>query len=84
MNLGFKIPPNKSIFSPVQEITFLGYVINRVQMKVRSTQEKMDKMKEALKQQQEKCGCKIIEIAGLIGLMVDCTKGVEELGAGKD
>lgn len=35
ISLGFKIHPDKSVLKPVRELTFLGYVINSVEMTVR-------------------------------------------------
>ena len=39
-NLGFFIHPDKSIFTPTQKITFLGYVIDSVEMSLTLTEEK--------------------------------------------
>lgn len=41
LHLGFKIHPDKSVFTRVQEITFLGYVINSEKMTVKPTKEKV-------------------------------------------
>lgn len=75
--LGFKIHPTKSVFKPVQEITFLGYIINSVEMTVRPTQEKVEKMIRAILELKGKIRARIREIAGIGGLMVDYVKGVE-------
>ena len=39
-NLGFTVHPKKSILVPTQEIVFVGFVINSIEMTVRLTQEK--------------------------------------------
>ena len=44
-SLGFVIHPDKSIFIPTQEIVFLGFIINTVDMTVRLTVEKKTKIK---------------------------------------
>ena len=43
-NLGFTIHPTKSILTPTQRITFLGFVIHCVQMTLEMTEEKKSKI----------------------------------------
>ena len=43
-NLGFTIHPTKSILTPTQRITFLGFVIDSVQMTLEITEEKKNKI----------------------------------------
>ena len=43
-NLGFTIHPTKSILTPKQRITFLGFVIGSVQMTLEITEEKKNKI----------------------------------------
>ena len=43
-NLGFTIHPTKSILTPTQRITFLGFVIDSVQMTLEITEEKKSKI----------------------------------------
>ena len=43
-NLGFTIHPTKPILTPTQRITFLGFVINSVQMTLEITEEKKNKI----------------------------------------
>ena len=45
-SLGFVVHPDKSMFHPTQEITFLGFIINAVDMTVRLTVEKKTKIKD--------------------------------------
>lgn len=77
ISLGFKIHLVKSVFTPVQELVFLEYVINSVEMTVRPTLEKVQKMTKAIQELKRKPRARIREIAGIIGLMVDFVKGVE-------
>ena len=44
-SLGFVIHPEKSVLYPTQTIIFLGFIINTVDMTVRLTDEKVDKIK---------------------------------------
>ena len=39
-NLGFTIHPTKSVVTPTQRITFLGFVIDSIQMTLEITREK--------------------------------------------
>lgn len=73
IRLGFKVPPDKSVFKPVQDITFLGYVLNSVDMTVRPTDEKVTKMGEAIEHLEKQERCTTRERAGLIWLMVEWT-----------
>ena len=43
-NLGFTRHPTKSILTPTQRITFLGFVIDSVQMTLEITEEKKSKI----------------------------------------
>ena len=43
-NLGFTIHPTKSILTPTQRVTFLGFVIDSVQMSLETTEEKKRKI----------------------------------------
>lgn len=56
---------------------FLGYIINSVEMTVRPTREKVEKMLKVIRELKRKTRAKIREIAGIVGLMVEYVKGVE-------
>jgi hypothetical protein len=77
-DLGFIIHPQKSIFIPTQELTFLGFVINSVTMTVRLTKDKADTLKAAcqtlLKRNQS---IRIREVAKVIGMMIASSPAVE-------
>ena len=70
-SLGFTIHPEKSIFTPTQEITFLGFVINSKTMTLKLTEEKISKLKNlcsyALKNKNK---IKIREVAKIIGNII--------------
>ena len=72
--LGFLIHLEKSVLTPCQEIKYLGFVLNSVDMTVRLTVDKAEKLKNAcmrLKETNRKKGmCSIREIAQVIGLLV--------------
>ena len=44
--LGFVIHPDKSVFKPTQTLTFLGFIIDSVNMTVKLTAEKAEKIKQ--------------------------------------
>ena len=43
-SLGFTIRPDKSKFTPAECITYLGFILNSVQMTITLTQEKKEKI----------------------------------------
>ena len=70
MKLGFFIHPDKSILVPCQEIVYLGFIINSINMTVRLTDKRKQKLKlwaiHIFKNEYNK----IKDVAKLIGLMV--------------
>ena len=75
-SLGLTIHPDKSVITPTQCITFLGFILNSVDMTVRLTKEKADKLV---------CDCNTLlktrevtirQLAQVIGKMVACTAAV--------
>lgn len=77
ISLGFKIQPEKSVFIPTREITFLGYVLNSVTMKVYPTREKIQKGLELARTVRAKTSLQIRELATTIGVLKDLNKGCE-------
>ena len=77
IELGFKIHEQKNAMEPTRELTFLGYVIDTANMQVKPTKGKIEKFEgvagNILK---EKCST-IRQVASLIGLMVDYSKGID-------
>lgn len=75
-NLGLTIHPDKSVFIPVQEIQYLGFILNSVDMSLRLTVEKAIKIKEVCALILSKSIVSIREISELIGKMVASEFGV--------
>ena len=75
--LGFVIHPTKSVTTPVQEITFLGFVINSVSMTVRLTDEKCESLKALCKSMLNKHTPTIHEVSSLVGKLVASLPGVQ-------
>ena len=81
ISLGFKIHPTKSVLTPTQTLVFWGYEINTVNMTVKPTTGKIAKFIEASDHILNKPSTSIREVASLVGLMVDYTKGVQYAAA---
>lgn len=77
VRLGFKIQEEKSVFTPTREITFLGYVLNSVTMKVYPMGEKIEKGLIMLRELRARGQIKIGQLATLIVMLNDLTKGCE-------
>ena len=75
--LGFKIHEKKSVVIPTTKITFLGYEVDTLDMKVRPTPEKIQKFKDLAWEILESEKIRIRDVARLIGLMVDYSKGID-------
>lgn len=74
--LGFIIHPVKSILKPVQKLTFLGFVLDSVEMTVTLTDEKILRIKETCTKIKMLTQVSIQELASLIGLLVSSFPGV--------
>ena len=68
--LGFVVHPTKSVFTPTQNLLFLGFELNSVEFSVFLTAEKRDKLVRAATDLLQKREPTIREVAGLVGLMV--------------
>ena len=79
--LGFYIHKQKSVLEPAQEITFLGFQLNSVEMSVSLTQDKKEKFRRAAKGVLTQETLKVREVAGLVGLMTAYSPAVEYGGA---
>ena len=77
INLGFQINWEKSCVDPSTNITFLGYVINSLEMSVEPTRDKIEKAKRKINKILNANEIKIREVASITGLLVDMCKGVE-------
>lgn len=74
---GFKIQPEKSVFLPTREITFLGYNLNAVTMNVYPAGEKIRNGLEQIRGIRSKKCLTIKQLAGMIGVLNDLNKGCE-------
>lgn len=77
VKLGYKIQAEKSVFLPAREITFLGYNLNSVTMKVYPTGEKIRNGLELIRGLRAEKDMSIRQLAGAIGVLNDLTKGCE-------
>ena len=75
--LGFTIHPRKSVFTPAQTLTFLGFVLNSLDMTVTPTQEKVEKTISACSQLLERGEVSILDVARVIGIIVSNFPGVQ-------
>ena len=75
--LGFSINRQKSVMTPSQTITFLGYVVNSRHMTVSPTQKKVSKALDIVNKLLRGKNFKIRFVASAIGFIVDLCKGVE-------
>ena len=75
-NLGFKIHLEKSILIPTQEITFLGFVINSVDMTIKITYEKVEKIEKQCEDTLQLANPTIRQIASLLGNIVAAMQAV--------
>ena len=76
-DLGFTINQQKSVFSPSNQITFLGYVIDSKNMTVCPTDKKREKAVKTANKLLEGSRFKIRFVASAIGFIVDLCKGIE-------
>ena len=78
--LGFTINEEKSVLQPTQKLTFLGFLIDSVNMEVSLTEDKKEKFVQVANQILQNDSTKIREVAGLVGLMVAYSPAVEYAG----
>ena len=77
-DLGFVIHPDKSQFTPKQQLTFLGFVIDSVTMRVFLTDSKRHKVYDQVnKMYQTKNALSIEYVAQIIGYIVSSLPGVQ-------
>ena len=75
--LGLVVHPVKSVLEPTQKLKFLGFWLDSTTMQVSVSEPKIEKLEsEALRLLQTKDPT-IRQVAGVVGLMVSCTPGVE-------
>ena len=76
-SLGFVVNQKKSVFTPVHEITFLGYVLNTENMTIRLPDDKVVHIIDSCSGLLQKPWIKLRELAQVIGLMNAYCNGVE-------
>ena len=76
-DLGFIVHPDKSVFIPKRVLTFLGFVINSVEMTIKLTPEKANHLREACLKLLNTQHPTIRDVAQVIGLMVSSAPAVE-------
>ena len=75
--LGLVVHDEKSVLEPTRKLKFLGFMLDSEEMTVTLTQEKREKIGRAAQAILDKDNPSIREVAGLIGLMVAYSAGVE-------
>ena len=75
--LGFYIHPTKSVFTSSHTLTFLGFILNSLEMTVSPTQEKIQKTTGACSDLLNMVNPPIFEVAKVIGILVSNFPGVE-------
>ena len=76
-DLGFVIHPDKSLFSPTQEIKFLGFIIDSKLMQVRLTPDRKQEIKEACLDLFSDSRHTIREVASTLGKLVATFSAVQ-------
>ena len=74
--LGFIIQPLESVLQPTQILTFLGFVLNSLNMTVSLTTEKINRINNKCSELLSKVNMTIQELAEVIGLLVSSFPGV--------
>lgn len=75
-SLGLIAHPHKSVFNPSQQLEFLGFILNSVNMTITLTPEKAVKLKVACQHLLATSLPSIRELARVIGKIVSCFPGV--------
>ena len=76
-SLGFTVHPEKSVLIPTQEITFVGFVLNSINMTVRLTDDKASEIVSACKSLLKSTTILIRDVARIIGKFVASEPGVQ-------
>ena len=76
-DLGFIIHPDKSVFLPKRVLTFLGFVINFIEMTVQRTPAEANHLREAYTKLLNAQHPAIRDVGQVIGLMVSSAPAVE-------
>ncbi|XP_068739614.1 uncharacterized protein [Montipora capricornis] len=76
-SLGFVIHPEKSVLIPIQELEFLGFLLNSISMTIRLPPSKAAHVKSACENLLSETKVTIRELAHVIGLLVSSLPGVQ-------
>ena len=69
-SLGFTIHPEKSVTIPTQQLSYLGFLLNSLDMTITLTQERILKIQMACKEIFHRTVCTIRELAQVVGSLV--------------
>ena len=75
--LGFWLHEDKSVFTPTQQLEFLGFVLNSISMTVSLTVAKAEKIKSSCKKLLSQPQSAIRAVAEVVGMLVASFPGVE-------
>ena len=75
--LGFHLHPDKSVTTPTQKLVFLGFILDSVNMTVRPTEGKIQKLITASQNILQKSSPTIEGVAAVIGLIVSNFSGAQ-------
>lgn len=76
-DLGFIVHPTKSVLKPVQEIQFLGFIINTIDMTIKLPTDKMQKVKLECEVLLSYAQPTIRQVAHVIGILVSSFPAVQ-------
>ena len=77
LSLGFVVHPEKSVLIPTQEMEFLGFLLNSINMTIRLPPVKAERVRLACQSLLDKSKMTIREVAQVIGLMVSSFPAVQ-------
>ena len=77
LKCGFIVHPDKSVFEPSQQLTYLGFVLDSRRMTVSLGKDKADKLQEPCQSVLDKNSLSIRDVAELVGRMVGSFPGIE-------
>ena len=75
--LGFTVHPEKSVFIPTQKITFLGFILDSINMTVQLTPDRAENLLQMCITMSKRYSVTIREFSQLIGKMVASEPGVQ-------
>ena len=75
--VGFFLHPDKSVLSPAQTVTFLGFVLNSLNMTVSPTPEKISKTITCCTELLQTLRPTILQVSRVVGVLISNLPGVE-------